>query len=100
MRVTISLMLLVCCFLLTKNAAAESATWEAKNEDKRASNELLPGEQVTTPSGQKMKVWSTAGPVKVERAPEPFDDERKTLLNDANIDIDVEDRSNHLHDPR
>ena len=33
---------------------------------------VLPGEAVKTDTGRKMKVWTTAGPVPVESAPEPW----------------------------
>lgn len=34
--------------------------------------ELLPGEEVITPSGKKIKVWSTQGGVETSRPPDPF----------------------------
>ena len=51
---------------------------------------LLPGEEVVTPTGQKLKVWSTEGPVPVSKAPEPFEDREKSVLDNPNIVIDAE----------
>ncbi len=51
---------------------------------------FLPGEEVVSPTGQRMKVWSTEGPVPVSRAPEPFEDREKTVINDENVIIDAE----------
>lgn len=36
------------------------------------SGQFLPGESVKTPEGQKIKMWSTAGPVPVSQAPDPY----------------------------
>ncbi len=52
---------------------------------------FLPGEEVVTPSGQKLKVWSTKGPVPVSRAPEPFEDREKALLPNSHVVIDAEE---------
>lgn len=41
----------------------------SENYDKK---DLLPGEEVRTPTGKTIKVWTTEGPVPVSRAPEPF----------------------------
>ncbi len=40
----------------------------------------LPGEEVVTPTGKKLKVWSTKGPVKVSPPPRPFDDPSRSQL--------------------
>ena len=61
------------------------------------SSEYLPGEEVVSPTGQKLKIWSTRGPVPVSQAPAPFDDREKTILNDSNIVVD-EGVLNHLLD--
>ena len=42
------------------------------SENYRKEDSFLPGEEVRTPTGQKLKIWSTEGPVPVSRAPEPF----------------------------
>lgn len=42
--------------------------------------DYLPGEEVTTASGKKLKVWSTRGPVEVSQAPEPFESEDEKRL--------------------
>ena len=54
----------------------------------KKAEDLLPGEEVVTPTGQKIKVWSTKGPVEVDRAPEPFEDREKTVIDGAHIVVD------------
>ncbi len=50
---------------------------------------FLAGEEVITPTGKKVKVWSTEGPVPVSKAPQPFQDEvDQRLPDDTNIVID------------
>jgi hypothetical protein len=49
---------------------AQIETKESANYNK--SDKFLPGEEVVTPTGQKMKVWTTEGPVKVSPPPQPF----------------------------
>lgn len=49
---------------------------------------FLPGEEVVTETGKKVKVWSTRGPVKVSPPPQPFDDPRKGYIDGANIIVD------------
>ncbi len=49
---------------------------------------FIPGEEVITPTGKKVKVWSSEGPVPVSRAPEPFEDREKSLIPD-NVIIDA-----------
>ena len=68
---------------------AESIGPAAKASDQKSQN-LLPGEQVTTSSGKKMKVWSTNGPVDVDRAPEPFEDKQKSLIDGNDLNIEIE----------
>ena len=48
--------------------------------------DYLPGEEVITPSGKKLKVWSTRGAVPVSKAPEPFKDD--SLQGDLDVVID------------
>ena len=50
---------------------------------------FLPGEEVITPTGKKMKVWSSEGPVPVSRPPEPFEDREKSVLQ-GNVIVDAE----------
>lgn len=51
--------------------------------------QFLPGEEVVTPTGQKLKVWSTEGPVSVSKAPDPFaDPQRSGLPGDTHIIVD------------
>lgn len=66
---------LLLSFLILPGIA--SAQLEEVPSDKRSGNydkaqKLLPGETVVTPTGQRIKVWSTQGPVEVSPAPEPF----------------------------
>lgn len=55
---------------------------------------FLPGEEVVTETGKKVKVWSTRGPVKVSPPPQPFDDPRKGHIGGANVIVD--DRSGSI----
>ena len=50
----------------------------------------LPGEEITTSSGKKMKVWSTEGPVPVSQAPQPFEDREKTVIPNMGVVIDAD----------
>jgi hypothetical protein len=50
---------------------------------------FLPGEEVITPTGKKLKVWSSAGPVPVSRAPDPFEDREKTVLPSGGVIVDT-----------
>lgn len=61
------------------------------------SDQFLPGEEIVTPTGQKMKVWSTNGPVAVDRAPEPFEDREKSVLDNAAVVVDVDDNVKRHH---
>lgn len=74
-----------------RKEAAPSANY---NKDRH----FLPGEEVVTPTGQKLKVWSTEGPVPVSKAPEPFSDPAKTQLPpNAHVIVDealIRDRLN------
>ncbi len=75
-------LLFLSLFLTTSIAVAdgEKDRWDVPAEakaDQRSPNydkteQFLPGEEVVSPTGQKMKVWSTKGPVPVSRAPEPL----------------------------
>ena len=72
--------------LVPSDAAATQP--KAGSENYYKDENFLPGEGVVTPTGQKMKVWSTAGPVKVSPAPQPFDDPQATKLDDVDVLID------------
>ncbi len=52
----------------------------------------LPGEEVVTPTGQRLKVWSTKGPVPVSQAPQPFEDREKSVLGNVPVVVDVDAR--------
>lgn len=82
----IALLVSVTC-LVAGSAQADSGNADTNNPasgNYEKAEKLLPGEEVVTPTGQKMKVWSTEGPVNVDRAPEPFEDP-----NDQIGDVDV-----------
>ena len=83
MRSSYFLPILVSVFLLTTVAgtearadeaglqqAPESFTPTSKQYDKRLPP-VLPGEEVTTEGGRKMRVWSSSGPVPVNPRPTP-----------------------------
>lgn len=57
----------------------------------------LPGEEVVTPTGKKVKIWSTEGPVPVSQPPEPWDDRSGWSNFQPNIVIDA-DRHHDRHD--
>lgn len=63
---------------------------EQGSENYGKSDKFLPGEEVVSPTGQKMKVWSTEGPVKVTAPPEPFTRPEDRYLNNPNIIVDTE----------
>ena len=76
--------------LLADDAKVPSDTMPSKESaNYQKAEKLLPGEEVVTPTGQKIKVWSTEGPVKVNKAPEPFADQEKSVADDAHIVIDA-----------
>lgn len=52
------------------NAAASQDQPTTRQDDDRLPA-VLPGEEVVTQTGQKMKVWSSAGPVPVNQQPTP-----------------------------
>lgn len=93
---------------VSQGEAGEASEDAAANEDRSSSNfnktdRLLPGEEVITPTGKRVKVWSTKGPVPVDRAPEPFEDREKSVLQGSHIVIDAEraadrDRRDHRTD--
>lgn len=68
----------------------EKASGEKASSNYSKADGFLPGEEVVTPTGKKMKVWSTEGPVEVARPPEPFEDREKTVLDGSHIVIDAE----------
>ncbi|MFN8388951.1 MAG: hypothetical protein U0136_01520 [Bdellovibrionota bacterium] len=54
----------------------------------KKTKKFLPGEEVVTPTGKTVKVWSTEGPVPVSRAPQPFDDPNASQHLDTHIVVD------------
>lgn len=57
----------------------------------KKTEQFIPGEEVVTSTGKVVKVWSTEGPVKVGKAPEPFEDREKSVLPIGGVEIDVDD---------
>ncbi len=75
-------------FIDPPSAFSVPPTAESKNYEK--AKQLLPGEEVVTPTGQKIKVWSTVGSVPVEKASEPFEEEGPAM-NELDVEIDASD---------
>ena len=79
-------------FLFAIAAQAQmQASSNPKSENFDKTDKFLPGEEIASPTGQKMKVWSTQGPVKVSKAPEPFEDREKTVIPNGAVVIDATD---------
>lgn len=78
--------LINCCLLLALVPLNQATLARA---DQR---EPLPGEEVVTSTGKKMKVWSTEGPVKVSPPPQPFDDPHKSTLDGVGVLVDQRQR--------
>lgn len=79
--------LLFFLFICVAPCFADQETQSAQGQpEPEKAQEYLPGEQVVTPTGQKLKVWSTRGAVSVNKAPEPFKDD--SLQGDLNVVID------------
>jgi hypothetical protein len=74
-RTVLSLTLLVVPFFLPMSARADAPDSGFAYDDVKPNSggsgdqDYLPGEQVTTQSGKKMRVWSTRGPVPVNQQP-------------------------------
>jgi hypothetical protein len=64
---------------------------DQSSENFKKTEDFLPGEEVVSTTGKKVKVWSTKGPVPVSRAPEPFEDRDKTVLDGSHLVIDAEE---------
>jgi hypothetical protein len=56
---------------------------------------VMPGEEIVTETGQKMKVWSSAGPVPVN--PRPTPQQLPTGANGAGIGVIVDTRDRYDH---
>lgn len=65
---------------------------ETVQDKAETTRRYLPGEEVVTPTGKKVKVWSTEGPVSVSPAPEPFQQKPDANLSGTQIIIDAERR--------
>jgi len=82
----------------TDRDAADVKSKESSNYQK--AKDFIPGEDVVTPTGKKVKVWSTKGPVDVDRAPQPFDDPAHAQIPPGVIvDSTVLDRNRIDRDP-
>jgi hypothetical protein len=56
---------------------------------------VMPGEEIVTETGQKMKVWSSAGPVPVN--PQPTPQQLPSGVNGAGIGVIVDSRDRFDH---
>jgi hypothetical protein len=56
---------------------------------------VMPGEEIVTETGQKMKVWSSAGPVPVN--PRPTPQQLPTGSNGAGVGVIVDTRDRYDH---
>ena len=92
----IRLGMLTQCFLFVTagDAVADGGTSETQpktpsqaSENYYKTDKFLPGEEVVSTTGKKMKVWSTTGPVAVSSPLKPFDDPNQQI-NGSNIIID------------
>lgn len=73
-------------------ASAPSATADQSSANFGKTGRFLPGEEVVTPTGKKMKVWSTEGPVSVSPPPEPFEDRvERRLPDNTHVVVDTEE---------
>lgn len=71
------------------DASANKQAPSQKSENFDKTKKFLPGEEVVTPTGQKLKIWSTEGPVPVSPPPQPFDDPSKQVLPpDSHVVVD------------
>jgi|GEM_PF-5719734 len=69
-----------------KAAADEhSRPTPSESNSYQKSDKFLAGEEVHTSTGQKIKIWSTEGPVKVSPPPKPFDFTDGTQLDDLDV---------------
>lgn len=85
MKLALSLMFI---FICVRPSFADQETQPAQQalSPTEQPREYLPGEEVATPSGKKLKVWSTRGAVAVNKVPEPF--KENSLPGDLNVVID------------
>ena len=67
---------------------SESNTGPIPSQNYEKDSQYLPGEEVVTPTGRKMRVWSTKGPVPVSQAPEPFERESEKSLQGVPVYVD------------
>lgn len=101
MRISKVLMAVSLALFAAQPAAADGELKTAPKDHRsgnydKGSNDLLPGEEVVTPTGQKIKVWSTKGPVEVSPPPQPFDDPAKQVVPE--VIIDGNDHHTHRKD--
>lgn len=58
---------------------------------------LLPGEEVVTETGQKIKTWTSAGPVPVNRRPTPQGVGNGNGVGGVGVIVDGRERHGHDH---
>jgi hypothetical protein len=80
-------------------AAPQSSPVDQSSANFKKTKRFIPGEEVVTSTGKKVKVWSTEGPVPVSRAPQPFEDPAAARVPDVHIVVD-EDEGNRHDSPR
>jgi hypothetical protein len=73
-----------------QDAAEPAEQVDESSANFKKTGRFLPGEEVVTTTGKKMRVWSTEGPVPVSRPPEPFEDREKSVLHNSHIIVDTE----------
>lgn len=83
-------------------ADAQPLGTDGKPVDQSSSNfnktgRYLPGEEVVTPTGKKVKIWSTEGPVPVNPPAQQYGDQAGWGSFSPNVIIDTDDRD-HDHD--
>lgn len=86
----IFLRIILVLLTLVSIAKADTAIDQSSANYNKA-KDFIPGEEVITPTGKTVKVWSTKGPVEVSKAPEPFADDKKAKFNgDTHILVNEE----------
>jgi len=89
---TVTVIFLFLVFFSPPTVFAEDEDNAASKNYEKSQKELLPGEKVTTPTGQQLRVWSTRGKVETSPAPEPFKDPDRVRIDDADVIIAPESR--------
>ena len=87
--ITILLLAILCAPCVSAAESDHPKSEESTTNNSGEAKRYLPGEEVVTDSGQKLKVWSTRGAVPVSQAPEPF----KVRESDSHINVIVDGRA-------